>query len=62
MIPNVLERSGYMWFKNRKTGLTWHISDPDHIERLKKDPGYEPIEEPKPKPKPKSQSNKKKAK
>lgn len=51
-----------MWFKNRKTGLIWHISVPDHIERLKKDPVYEPIEEPKPKPKPKSQSNKKKAK
>ncbi|MFT8316651.1 MAG: hypothetical protein ABF651_00090 [Sporolactobacillus sp.] len=35
-----------MWFKNIKTGVTWHIVDESHIKRLKADKNYEVVADP----------------
>lgn len=29
-----------MYFKNKTTGVTWHITDTDHQKRLREDTGY----------------------
>jgi len=34
------------WFKNKKTGITWHITNDEHAERLAKDQDYEEVQAP----------------
>ena len=52
-----------IWFKNKKTGLKWEVSEPRLIEQLRKDNNYEEIK-PKVKPVEKAvnEPNKKKTK
>ncbi|WP_176557824.1 hypothetical protein [Sporolactobacillus terrae] len=35
-----------MWFKNKLTGVNWHIVDESHIKRLKADENYEIVADP----------------
>lgn len=34
------------WFRNKKTGLVWEITDREHAARLEKDPDYERVPDP----------------
>lgn len=34
------------WFKNKKTGLAWEVTDKEHIARLRKDAEYEETKKP----------------
>lgn len=34
-----------MWYKNKKTGKTWDITNEKVLKRISKNPDYEPIEE-----------------
>ncbi|MDA2732938.1 hypothetical protein PDR34_24605 [Bacillus cereus] len=35
------------WFLNTNTGVTWEVTDADHVKRCKNDPIYEEVDEPK---------------
>ncbi|MEW9595769.1 hypothetical protein U9R71_20370 [Bacillus toyonensis] len=35
------------WFLNKDTGITWEVTDADQLNRCKKDPTYEEVDEPK---------------
>lgn len=47
-----------MWYKNKKSGLLWHVTDKELKQRLDKDSNYEIVKAPKAETKEKASSPK----